>query len=366
MYIPFDSPDQVLAALGAAAPPDCLWCLCVADRHAEELPQLLGRLRARDMRAVGGLFPGLITAAVRHDSGIVAFALPAGSHVADAAIGADGVHWRRPLPALEAASWCSATVLVDCIAPSISALLEELFDHCGERLSYVGAGAGYRDLRPAPAIFTEAGLAPESALVVLTAEQTAVAVRHGWRRIEGPYVASRTRGNVIQELNWEPAGSFYRNRVTAQDERYRGRPVFPDLNARYPLSIGKQGGEDVIRDPIRITDDDEIVVLSDVTENAVMYLVTASAESLVEAAGEAVLSCGDGFEASRCFVSDCYSRALLLGDDFERELRVVSEAADRGVPVEGVLALGEIASDGRQKLELFNKTFAIAVVHEAS
>ena len=58
-----------------------------------------------------------------------------------------------------------------------------------------------------------------------------------------------------------------------------------------------------------------------------------------------------------------YSLALLLDADFSRELTAVAETVEElaGVSPEGVLALGEIASNGMQSLEFFNKTFAIAI-----
>ncbi len=53
----------------------------------------------------------------------------------------------------------------------------------------------------------------------------------------------------------------------------------------------KDGGEDVIRDPMAVTADDEIVMLSAVPENSVMYLAGTTAQDLVRAAGEAAGAC---------------------------------------------------------------------------
>ena len=205
----------------------------------------------------------------------------------------------------------------------------------------------------------------EAALMVLIPRRTTMSVRHGWKRVAGPFVASRTSGNVIQELNWEPAGAFYRQVVIDQSSDYAERPIFPDTSAMFPLCIAKEGAEDVIRDPMGVSEADEILVLSDVAENSVMYLAHGDQESLIAAARQAVQDCGSPNDVEHCFVSDCYSRALMLGDAFEKELQTVQSTLRRfsSVTPEGVLALGEVASTGGQFLELYNKTIVVALTH---
>lgn len=365
MYLPLVSNDEVVAELlsaaGSGEPP--LWLLCVADRHGGEVAGLLAALGRHGVRACGGIFPGLIHGALRKDHGLLAIKLPPGSRVLLADLAADGVRWRDPLPPPLPPGKQSSVIIVDCLAPSITALLEDVYDRYGYLVHHVGAGAGYHDLRREPPLFTTDGMYAQAALLILIPQQASVRVRHGWKRVAGPFVASRTSGNVIQELNWESAGAFYRRQVTGQDASNADRPVFPDLNSRYPLCISKEGCEDVIRDPMQINDADEIVVLSDVRENSVMYLAHADRESLIEAARLAVEDCGTPADVERCFISDCYSRALALGDDFFRELLAVQRVLTRFTRTtpEGVLALGEIAANGERSIEFFNKTFVIAV-----
>lgn len=367
MYLPFTSVSEVVAVLQATpeAARQPLWLLCLADCHGDSVPALLAALRDAGMRACGGIFPGLIVAGERRDCGLIARPLPAQSQAAIADLDPAGVEWRQPLPPPPESGAACSLILVDCLAPGIAGLLEAIYDRYGHRFPYVGAGAGYHDLRSAPSVFTEAGLIARGGLLVQTTWRATVQVRHGWRRVSGPFIATRTRGNVIQEFNWEPAGSFYRTQVEALAPALAGRPVFPDLGAHYPLSIGKEGGEDVMRDPMMVNSDDELVVLSDVPENAVMYLAHGDQESLIGAAQQAVEACGTPDDVDACFIADCFSRALMLGEDFPRELAGISGALARftEVPAEGVLALGEIAANGRHSLEFFNKTMVLALGH---
>ena len=365
MHLPFTSCEHVVDALLSNAPPGPSppWLLCVAEAHADALVELLRQLRGRGLRVCGGVFPGLLSGAERLSSGLIAIALPQGTRLALADL-AHGLAWREPLPALSAGDEASSIILVDCRAPGIARLLEDVFDHCGPRAAHAGAGAGFHDLRAAPCIFTEEGLHAQAALVLLMPRRSTVSVRHGWHRVRGPFVATRTRGNVIEEINWESAGRFYRQAVAEQDAPTAASPVFADLGAAYPLSLGKEGGEDVIRDPVRVTDADELLVLSDVSENSVMYLAHGDRGSLIQAARQAVQACRPAGRIERVFVADCISRTAVLGEDFGRELQAVDQALSEltAVAPEGVLALGEIAAAAGQPLEFFNKTFVVALV----
>ena len=57
------------------------------------------------------------------------------------------------------------------------------------------------------------------------------------------------------------------------------------------------------------------------------------------------------------------ARALMLSKEFSQELEAVETELSRftAIKPEGVLALGEIATNGRQSVEFFNKTFVIAL-----
>ncbi len=365
MYLTYTDATQVAASLANSDNPGKRWVLCLADRHSADLPDLLAACEALELEVCGGIFPGLIHSNTGRDSGIVALPLPAGSQVALAHLDKNRVEWLIPPPDPGDTRFASSILLVDCLAPNIEGLMDKVYDLYGSRLHHVGAGAGYHDLRTAPAIFTGQGLHDHAALMIALPRRLTLGVRHGWTRVAGPFVVSRSNGNVIQEFNWEPAGNFFRDQVGMQNPGLRDKPVFPEVNSIYPLCIAKEGSEDVMRDPMYITEADEVVVLSDVAENSVMYLAHGNRDSLIAAARQAMDDCGKPAAVERCFISDCYSRVLMLGDDFGRELETACSALQNiaDIELEGVQALGEIAAKGTQKLEFFNKTFVVGLLH---
>lgn len=368
MFLPFEEEGagEFLDRLRYERPDDPHWLLLFSDRHVESLPALLAAARERGLRLCGGVFPGLIDGSRRADEGCVAIPLPEGSRIAVASLAGGTTVWCDPLPALVVGEPASAQVFVDCLAPGITGFLEALFDHYGNHIHYAGAGTGFRDLRRAPSVFGERGFVDHGALFILVPRRATVNVQHGWTRVAGPFIATRAHGNIIEELDWSPAGPFYRAQVETLAPALRDKPVFPDINSVYPLCIGKEGGEDVMRDPMYIGDAGEIAVLSDVTENSAMYLAHGDAASLLRAARQAVADCGTPEDVDAVFVSDCYSRALMLGEAFGEELAGVADAlaAFTRVRPEGVLALGEVAANRRGNLEFYNKTFVVALRHQ--
>jgi hypothetical protein len=147
------------------------------------------------------------------------------------------------------------------------------------------------------------------------------------------------------------------------------RDTFRPEAKRYPFGIFREDEEDVVRDPMALTEGGGLVCLSDVPENSVMHILHGEAEGLVAAAGQVAAECFStaAAPAEQSLLFDCFSRALLLGDDFELELATIQAGMRQcghadGVSL-GVLALGEISSDGTRVPEFHNKTVVVARFH---
>ena len=368
MYIPFQSPGCLLAALSEQESHTSCWLLLVADKHADELPSLLDEADRRGFQLHGGIFPGLIDATERRSEGIIAMPLSMETEVIPATLGNDSIEWHRSLPDNAITRFGSALIFLDCLSPNVIRFLDEVYDVYSTTINYAGAGCGFHDLRDKLSLFSANRMIRHGGIVVLYPEPSLTNVKHGWSRVSGPFIATSVEGNIIRELNWEPAGTFYLNEVEKLKPELKGKPVFTHINSNHPLSIGKQSAEDVVRDPIQIKDMDEIIVLSELTENSAMYIVEGDLESLSGAAMLATEECRTDTAVSHCFVSDCYSRALMLKGDLQQELNKVNEALQHYTDIrpEGVLALGEICGNESSSLSYYNKTFVISLLHSTS
>ena len=345
--------------------------MLVAAAHADELDDLIAALNARGVEYFGAVFPALIEGAQRCDEGVIVHPMPLAGKVAIADLGGDTFSWTRPLPTVEldATKRHLLLVFVDFWTRCIPDLLDTLFDSYAGAVQHFGAGAGVGGRRTSRCLFTSGGAIDSGALVALVDLDGELCLRHGWRRVHGPLVATSTDGSEIRELNWRPAAEVYREVVGgfgyegASDEELMGR------NKRHALAISLENNEDVVRDPIGFTSDGGLACLSQVPENSVLHVTEGDTSALTEAAREAMTECAREFSgpaAARCLVWDCYSRTLLMKEEFERELeaaRSVLEAATPGLTMEGAVVLGEIASKGERLPDFHNKTVAVGLFH---
>lgn len=368
MYVENPTLESLVAAAPDVDPAHSPLLVLLAPPHLHLVPALCDAFRRQGRRVMGGIFPGLIAHTTLRRQGALVEALPPGFTIARADLGGDTLRWLDPPPDVPPGERAGAMILLDATAPRISAFMADVFDRWANRVTCCGGGAGQADLSPSPAVFTEAGWLPGGGLVALGPFRATVEVHHGWRRLGPAFVATRTRGAVIEEINWEPAAGFYRGLVERLEPAMGSAPFYPDINGRFPLAMARAGQEDVIRDPVCETPTGGVQFLSDVPENSVLHLMTATPEAMLAAAFEGAERLAARTASGCVLMLDCGSRANSLGERYDEELTAVRRglgaqlnAADG---LQGALVLGEIASDGEGRIELYNKTLVLAAFHE--
>jgi hypothetical protein len=261
------------------------------------------------------------------------------------------------------ADYSTMFVFVDGLSTSIGGLIEVLFNQFGLEINYIGGGAGSISLRKQPCIFTNLGLLQDSAVLALTELPSSIGVAHGWRSISDAFKVTEAIGNRIITLDWRPAFEVYREVV----EQHSGLSFevlpFLDIAKAYPFGIAKLDAEMVVRDPMQ-EQQGELVCIGEVPKGAFVHILYGRADTVIEAAGHALnlarLDFSQGKPGFMLFV-DCISRVLFLGEEFNQEINAV--ASDE-LPMVGALTLGEIANNGHDYLEFYNKTSVIGLFPE--
>jgi len=351
--------------------PGRVLAVLLAEEDRPDLDQVVAQLGRLDLEFWGAVVPSLIYGAKAVSRGALLVALEAETQP----VLVRGLE-REQFPDSElrgieesARGAQTAIVLVDGLAANVSGLLSELFTRLGNRVNYIGGGAGSLSLEQSPCVFTRDGAFQDAAVIAFCKQATRLGVRHGWSHLEGPVVATRTKGNTIYELNWECAFEVYRDAVAPYiDLELSHENIFQVTNA-FPFGIHKEGDEDVVRDPVAVGKDGELICVGAVPENVVLNILRGDAESLILAAGQAASDCCEGppIRARGSFVVDCVSRTLFLGDEFPRELGMVRSRLDpiaADEPLCGMLSLGEISSDGEGFVQFLNKSIVTAVFHD--
>lgn len=351
---------------------DDVLMLLFSEHDHPDIKQLIKVLNNEGILFFGGIFPGLIHQASKHDSGFIIKAFPMLTRPSVV----HELHRTNGMVVPE--DWFlsededkkyTSLIFVDGLASNISTFLSGMFNQYGNAVHYLGGGAGSLTLKQQPCIFTNEGFFENAAVVAFLRLESSLGVRHGWQKLMGPMVATKTDKNIVSELNWENAFEAYK-RVVEQDAKQSiSSENFFDIAKGYPFGMTKEGAESVVRDPLAVNEAGELICVGEVPENTVLEILKGEPKHLIEAAVIAAKDCITfAHERFRhCLTFDCISRVLFLENDFTKELKGVQDTVaafvNEGV-LEGVLTLGEISSYGEGYIEFFNKTIVVGVLYE--
>lgn len=328
-------------------------------------------LQSLDLPVFGGIFPRIIHAGRlhRHGTVIVGFAVKLEIAVVSRLGERSGIEpqLQRLAPLLENAR--SLIALVDGLSANLEALVECLYGVTGVRVPVTGGGAGHLDLVQRPCLITNAGVLDDSAVLVAMPWFVDRGISHGWQVLAGPFLVTKSQGNILRELNYCSAYDTYRSEVEAHTEASFSNTDFFSIAKTFPLGIESVDGEFLVRDPIKAVGD-ALVCVGEVPENAAVYLLKGEAAGLIAAAAEAATSAcsqralrlaGEPADAPLALVFDCISRVLFLDDAFADELNAIGGALPDAQCMIGALTLGEIASSRRGLIELMNKSTLVSL-----
>ncbi|MEB3214417.1 MAG: FIST C-terminal domain-containing protein [Leptolyngbyaceae bacterium] len=336
-----------------------------------DIQALIHVLKQSDYFFVGGIFPSVLSAETYSEKSVVLKKIPLATppHLIR------DIDQQVQLPEFEAElalseeNQLTALIWIDGLTSQISTFLSEMYNNLGNSVRYLGGGAGSLSLQQQPCIFTREGCFQDAAVVVFSPLESQLGVRHGWQRLEGPFPATETHENTITALNWRNAFDVYKEVVEADSQRAIATDNFFEIAKGYPFGIFKEGQEDIVRDPIVVNEDGELVCVGEVPENALLYILRGNKDSLIASARQAAAEAtqGDASRLTDCLVVDCISRVLFLGEQFPEELTALKTqlaAVSQSTTVEGVLTLGEISSYGEGFLEFFNKTIVVGAFYQ--
>lgn len=376
MYLETPSIDQVLDACRHVnlSTPSTI-CIFVAEAAELDIPELIDTLRAANIDFIGGVFPAVIGGDRKSNHAVVINAFPVmdqiyliqGLDQADITLPdfspiLDNLDYASDIPA------ATALLLVDGLTRNIGTFLSEMYNCLGDSVNYLGGGAGSLSLKQKPCLFSPQGYFQDAALVAFLQLPSGLGVRHGWQRLQGPMVATQTEKTIITQLNWQTAFDVYRATVETDSEKALRADNFFDIAKGYPFGIFKAGQEDIVRDPILVNEAGALVCVGEVSENASLYILKGTVNSLIAAAAQAardsIIVSNHEDQVHSVIVVDCISRVLFLEDHFDQELTAVQQGLDtHAVMPEGILSIGEISSYGDGLLEFFNKTMVVATLY---
>lgn len=328
------------AALGSGSVGGLMVLTC--DGNGFRPAELDPILKAISAPVFGGVFPSVFCNGVTMNKGsvVVAFERPLSViHVPN--LSSPDTDFEEELDAkVGVGDFETLVVFLDGLSSRIKDFIDALYTTFGLEMNYVGGGAGSASLKSTPCLITNDGLKSDGVIMAGLDLVSGIGVRHGWSPISGPYQVTESTGNALESLDWHPAFDVYKAVV----EEHSGQP-FDELNffehaIAYPFGIAKMGAETLVRDPVALNEDRQLVCVGDVSVGEYVDILHGEPDALVEATAQALQVARDNFpdtaEPGLNIFIDCLSRALFLREQYGA---VVDAALVRDIPAVGVCSL---------------------------
>lgn len=184
----------------------------------------------------------------------------------------------------------------------------------------------------------------------------------GWTVLGPERVITRAEGNVLLELDGQPALELYKS--------YLGdRAVdLPASALLFPLAVhaGGDGDRELVRTILGVDETRQSMTFAgDVPQGSTAQLMRGTAERLVEAAQTAAASARlPGDEPSLAIAVSCIGRRLYLGQRVEDELEAVTNGLGPNCGLVGFYSYGELSPMSAGTCDLHNQTMTITVLRE--
>lgn len=329
--------------------------IMVADNSSGDLPEMMDYLNSRGISFFGGIFPGLLNGQNYETSGWIAQKL-------------DCVYSSLVLPYLmpmrispENFMNCTAIIFADGLSPRLRDLIDTVYGKLGNTVRYIGGGAGFYNMQHKPCIFDNKGLYQDVVYICVIRSRLQLVVKHGWNKLEGPFVVEKSEGNILSQLDDENAFDLYRYVI----ENVEGLRLFKEdffLFAKdHPFGILQEDTTVIVRDPISVNENNDIVLVADIPVGSKVYILKGDRDTLLSSSLQIAQECAS--KATDEYVPllfDCISRAMFLEDRFEEELQNIQ--AKMKHTVEGALSIGEFASKRNGELVIHNKSTVLGLL----
>jgi hypothetical protein len=240
----------------------------------------------------------------------------------------------------------TTVLLADGLSGSGEKLVIDLYDRTQGGAQIVGGAAGDEGKFEITYVGAggEVGSDAVAALNVFSTHPWGVGVNHGLRATSKQMRVTRAVGNVVYELDGEPAFKAYKRHGAEH-----GVELTPDRASQYLVAneLGIHFFDNIsrVRAPLSVGLDGSLICAAEIPKGSMVSILDGVPDAMVEAAKKAAEEAKEhlaGEEAAGVLLFDCVCRGMILKDEFRREVQAVRSVFG-GVPIAGFLTYGEIA-----------------------
>lgn len=188
----------------------------------------------------------------------------------------------------------------------------------------------------------------------------------GWNRFGPERCVTRSKGNILFELDGRPALQLYKEYL---GDRASGLPATGLL---FPLALraNESDAKSLVRTILAVDERKQSLTFAgDIPEGALAQLMKANFDRLVEGASEAASSTKlstDGGPCTLAIAISCVGRRLVLGERTEEEIEATLDVLPKGTRQIGFYSYGELSPFATGTCDLHNQTMTLTTLSEAA
>lgn len=186
----------------------------------------------------------------------------------------------------------------------------------------------------------------------------------GWDVFGPERIITKSEGNVLYELDNQPALQLYKKYLGEEADQLPGSALL------FPLAIrpSDSSKEWIVRTILSVDEESQSMTFAgDVPEGYVSQLMHGNFDRLVEGAGESARQATESGENSQqvAFIISCIGRKMLMGQHTADEIQMVYDHWQQKIPMIGFYSYGEISPHAETGVcGLHNQTMTITTLGE--
>ncbi len=214
----------------------------------------------------------------------------------------------------------------------------------GYRIPIVGGSAG-DDLRLEGTYEFANGKVYEDSVIttiIMSDVKFSYVSKHGYCPTSNVFLVSKTKGDIILELNGKPALEEYAKALNMNIEDVR-KNIF-GIGMQFPFGFSDVEGQYIIKAP-GIVIENGLLCAAKVPQNTILSIMKANKEDLLRATKEAIEETKNVLNGKLAFgfIANCAMRKLLLREGLKDEFKIIQQKLG-DTPFIGFYTYGEVAA----------------------
>ncbi len=261
---------------------------------------------------------------------------------------------------------CSLLVGTSGLSLDGQAFVEGVLEIAGNQLVMFGGMAGDDTKFEKTYVFTESRISTDG-VVLLVFDKKHIMIKglatSGWVGLGAELKVTRSEGNVVYEINNEPALVVYKNYLNVDEDD------LPAIGLEYPLMIKRKNDEDANAWPLRAVlsvdkKEKTLIFAGSVPQGSTITFSSSPGFEIMETTREKIIEFYEkNPSADILILFSCVARQLALGPLITSEIKLAAIKWNK--PIIGFFTYGEIGNNMNNRCDFYNQTFTLATISVA-